>query len=140
MALALLNRDLAPHGVRAFDLPAGAAGGALASSEMLDGLTRFIRTEILAPYVSFLSFATSKNTFSTESFYWCFVILTPLLTVFFQLARSAMDGVPWPPLKGVVCSALLATVAFMVWGLVPPSSPFQDGLGGPALVGIAAVC
>jgi hypothetical protein len=106
---------------------------------MLDGLTRFIPTEILAPYVSSLSFATSKNTFSTESVYWCFVILTPLLTVFFPFARSAMDGVPWPPLQWVVWRALLATVAFMVWGLTPPSSPFQDGLGGPAVAGLAAV-
>ncbi len=136
MSLALLNRDLAPQGVRAFSLEPGAAP---ANSDMLDGLTRFIPTEILAPYVSLLSFANSNDTFSTKTIYWCFVVLTPLLTVFFQFASSAMDEIPWPPLKAVVWRALLAAVAFIVWGLAPPHSPFQDALGGPAVAGISAV-
>lgn len=111
MSLALLNRDLAPRGVRAFGKQKDQAPK---QSDVLEGLTKFIPTEVLAPYVSFLSYASTNRTPSPEAVYWWFVIATPLLTIFFEYARSAMDEEPWPPARAVVWRAS--------WPLSPSSS------------------
>ena len=141
MSLVRLNDDLPTKGVEAFGISNGgrSAGKGGAKSQALDVLSKFIPTEMLAPYVAFLAYAAEHQTPPSETVYWWFVIATPFVTIFFQYAKSAMDGKPWPAISAVVWRALAATVAFAVWGLAPPNSAFQANVGGPAVAGLAAV-
>ena len=131
---------------------APAANVTSGKSQLLDTLTRFIPTEMLAPYVAFLAYvadpkhsttvstlsatSTSSPPFPPEQVYWWFVFATPLVSIFFQYAKCALDNQPWPIVKGVIWRALAATMAFGVWALTPPGGPFQDGT---VLAGLAAV-
>lgn len=141
MSLVRLNDDLPPQGVQAFGMKA--RGRAVSkegtNSQALDALSKFIPTEMLAPYVAFLAHAAQHNAPPSQSVYWWFVFATPFVTIFFQYAKHAMDNQPWPAVNAVVWRAIAATVAFAVWGLAPPGSAFQGGVGGPAVAGLAAV-
>ncbi len=141
MSVVRLNDDLPSQGVQAFGMKSG--GPAVkkegAASQALDALSKFIPTEMLAPYVAFLAYAAEHNTPPSESVYWWFVFATPFMTIFFQYAKRAMDNQPWPAMNAVAWRAIAATVAFAVWGLAPPGSAFQAGVGGPAVAGLAAV-
>jgi hypothetical protein len=141
MSLVKLNDDLPERGVKAFGGETGerAASKESTKSQALDAISKFIPTEMLAPYVAFLAYSAEQHTLSSESVYWWFVIATPLVAIFFQYARSAINNQPWPAIIAVAWRAIAATVAFSVWGLAPPGSAFQAGVGGPAVAGLAAV-
>jgi hypothetical protein len=141
MSLVRLNDDLPPQGVQAFGMKTGGRADSKegATSQALDALSKFIPTEMLAPYVAFLAYAAEHNAPPSENVYWWFVLATPFVTIFFQYAKRAMDNQPWPAMSAVVWRAIAATMAFAVWGLAPPGSAFQAGVGGPAVAGLAAV-
>lgn len=139
MSLATLNEDLPPRGVQAFGMEEEERERGVAKNEALDALSRFIPTELLAPYVAFLAYAIQQQTLRPENIYWGFVVATPIATVFFQYARQAMNNKPWPAINAVIWRAIAATMAFAVWGLAPPGSAFQSGVGGPVVAGLAAI-
>lgn len=141
MSLVRLNEDLSQQGVQAFGMKTGGRSSDRkgAPSQALDALSKFIPTEMLAPYVAFLAYAAEHKTPPSENVYWWFVFATPFVTIFFQFAKRAMDKQPWPDIYAVVWRAIAATIAFAVWGLAPPGSAFQAGVGGPTVAGLAAV-
>lgn len=137
MSLMTLNRDLPVHEVKAFGLESGGSRGD--KSDSLDALSKFIPTEMLAPYVAFLAYASQNDALSPESIYLWFVVATPIVALFFQYAKSAKNDMPWPDLRAVIWRSIAATVAFAVWALAPPGSAYQAGVGGPAVAGLVAV-
>ena len=141
MSLVRLNDDLPSQGVQAFGMKSGgrAVNKESTASQALDALSKFIPTEMLAPYVAVLAYAAEHNSPPSESVYLWFVLATPFVTIFFQYAKCAMDNQPWPAKNAVVWRAFAAAAAFAVWGLAPPGSAFQAGVGGPAVAGLAAV-
>ena len=137
MSLVRLNDDLSPAGVQAFKMVVEEKKTKKSSS--LDVLTKFIPTEMLAPYVAFLAYASDNNNqLDASAVYWWAVALTPALSLFFEYAKRAMDNEAWPNIKLVIWRAIAATVAFAVWGLAPPGSAYQPDVGGPAVAGLAA--
>jgi hypothetical protein len=110
-----------------------------APRQALDALSKFIPVEILAPYVAFLAYSIENTSPSPEMVYWCFVAATPISTIFFEYAKRAMDDMPWPAKSAVIWRSIAATLAFAVWGLTPPGSAFQSGVGGPVVAGLAAM-
>lgn len=145
MSLARLTDDLPSGGARAFGMETGAGaapepggeGGTAAGA--IDSLAKFIPTEMLAPYVAFLAYAFETDALAPASVYWWFLVATPLVSVFFQFARKALDDRPWPSFGPAAWRAVAATAAFAVWGLAPPGAAFQAGVGGPAVAGLAAL-
>lgn len=137
MSLMNLNRDLPLQQVKAFGLESGVTGGI--KNDSLDTLSKFIPTEMLAPYVAFLAFASQNSGPSPENIYLWFVVATPIFALFFQYAKSAYNDMPWPDLKAVIWRSVAATVAFAVWALAPPGSAYQAGVGGPVVAGLVAM-
>ncbi len=140
MSLSRLADDILPQRpaapTDASRTPTTARSGA---SQAFDALSKFIPAEMLAPYVAFLAYSAEHGAPPAESVYWWFVVATPLVTAFFLFAKHAADDRPWPPMAAVIWRSLAAAVAFAVWGLAPPGSAFQAGVGGPAIAGLAAV-
>lgn len=112
-----------------------APGGA---AKALDALSKFIPTEMLAPYVTALSLALAQK-WDAQAIYWYFVVATPAVFVLFSLAKQAIDQKPWPALMPLAWRAVAATVAFAVWGLSVPTNPLQASLGGAAVTGFFAL-
>lgn len=137
MSLINLNNDLPRNEVKAFGISNTTTNGT--KSDSLDALSKFIPTEMLAPYVAFLAYASQNTVLTAEGVYFSFVIITPLAALFFQYAKSAKNDLPWPELKAVIWRSIAATAAFAVWALAPPGSAYQATIGGPAVAGLAAV-
>ena len=108
MSLVRLNDDLPSQGVQAFGMKSGgrAVNKESATSQALDALSKFIPTEMLAPYVAVLAYAAEHNSPPSESVYLWFVLATPFVTIFFQYAKRAMDNQPWPAMNAVVWRAI----------------------------------
>ncbi len=140
MSLSRLADDILPQHPEALAGPSDKTTAAQSgASQAFDALSKFIPAEMLAPYVAFLAYSMEHGAPPAESVYWWFVIATPLVTAFFLFAKHAADDRPWPPTGAVIWRSLAAAVAFAVWGLAPPGSAFQAGVGGPAVAGLAAV-
>jgi hypothetical protein len=147
MSLARLNDDLPPMAVSAFGIKPkhdslnddDSSNKGDFTSYGLDNLSKFIPTEMLAPYVAFLAYAIEHESPSKEFVYWSFVVATPFLTIFFQFVKSAKKNSAWPALIAVFWRAVAATIAFAVWGISPPGSAFQAEIGGPIVAGFAAM-
>ncbi len=139
MSLFRLNDDLPSKGVQAFGMKKGGPVDDKEESQALDALSKFIPTEMLAPYFGFLAYAAQNNTLSSEKVYWWFVIATPILVIIFQYADCARAKKPWPAMRAVIWRAIAATVAFAVWALAPPGSAFQAEIGGPFFAAMAAM-
>ncbi len=137
MSLSRLTDDIGPRRPTALGTVA-VESPPTRTTQAFDALSKFIPAELLAPYVALLAYSAQEGAPPAASLYWWFVIATPLVTVFFLYAKHAAEDRPWPPAMPVVWRAFAATVAFAVWGLAPPGSAFQAGVGGPALAGILA--
>jgi hypothetical protein len=131
----------APSSIRfeARDVPQSGTGSASAgATKALDALSKFIPTEMLAPYVTALSLAVAQG-WNAKAVYWYFVVATPVVFVLFSLAKQAIDQQPWPAIVPLAWRAFAATVAFAVWGLSVPTNPLQAALGGAAVAGFFAL-
>ena len=105
-----------------------------------DALARFIPTEALAPYIMAMQIAGEPDgTWNPKHVYWVFVILTPVLLVIFECARTAASGDEWPDRLQLTWRAIAAGLAFAVWGLSVPGNTYQAALGGVAFTGLMAV-
>jgi hypothetical protein len=117
------------------DSSVGEKGGA---TQALNALSKFIPTEMLAPYAAALSLATTQL-WNASTIYWWFVIATPVVFLLFEFAKVAMDHKPWPIIPPLAWRAVAATIAFAVWGLSVPTNPLQSEIGGAAVTGFAAL-
>lgn len=105
---------------------------------IISTLTRFIPTELLAPYAAALSIAGERQ-WDPAGVYYAFVIATPFALVLFSVAKAIAEGGAWPKLPPLLWRAVAATLAFAVWALAVPSNPFQDNIGGAAIAGFLAM-
>ncbi len=119
------------------DVPQSGAAPA-GATKALDALSKFIPTEMLAPYVTALSLAVAQG-WNAKAIYWYFVMATPAVFLLFSFAKQAIDQKPWPALIPLAWRAFAATVAFAVWGLSVPTNPLQAALGGAAVAGFFAL-
>lgn len=114
-------------------------------SNSFDFLAHYIPTEAITLYVAACSamFAL-KETFAwiTEArVYWAFVVFTPLLFLILfcgQRRKAALRLFPpfaqWPWWKLTSC-----TVAFAVWALAIPTTPYLQGTAGGAVAALGAM-
>jgi hypothetical protein len=121
------------------DVPQSGNGTAPAgAAKALDALSKFIPTEVLAPYVTALSLAVTQG-WNVTAIYWYFVAATPVVFVLFSFAKQAIDQKPWPAIVPLAWRTFAATVAFAVWGLSVPTNPLQAAIGGAAVAGFFAL-
>lgn len=112
--------------------------GKSGTTQALNALSKFIPTEMLAPYAAALSLATTQQ-WNASTIYWWFVITTPLVFLLFEFSKVAIDRKPWPIIPPLAWRAIVATIAFAVWGLSVPTNPLQSEFGGAAVTGFAAL-
>lgn len=104
----------------------------------LESLTKFIPTEILAPYIA--AFEVGKDAgWSPGGIYLIFVIAAPLLLILFEFGKAAASKLPWPWPPVLIWRALAAAAAFAVWGLAVPQNPYQEMVGGAAVAAFFAM-
>ena len=115
------------------------------ASNALESLSRYIPTESVTLYIAACSAASAlKDKLKPETsgwIYWGFVILTPLLflIIFIGMRRSA-DLPALPPIPNWPWWKLFAsTVAFAVWALAVPGSPYLNGEVGGVIAAFLAV-
>ncbi|MCW1969084.1 MAG: hypothetical protein KIH69_013315 [Anaerolineae bacterium] len=106
-----------------------------------EDLTRFIPTEMLAPYVSLLTVSAHKG-WDAGKIYLAFIIATPIVFWFMHLVKIASNpNMAWPTwreLPRLLWMSLATTFAFAVWGLAPPTNPYQELIGGLEVIGLAS--
>ncbi len=138
MSLNSLSNDLLkPGGVRAEGQPSTA-------DMAIDALSKFIPSEMLAPYVSALSLIAAKSVSWNEGkVYWIFVSATPVAFLLFHIAKIALDPNQHMPTKSdipkLVWKALAAGVAFAVWAIAVPTNGLQNTIGGAGVAGFFAL-
>lgn len=114
-------------------------------SSALDALARFIPTESITLYVAAVAAMPSlKEAFSWAdevTVYWTFAVLTPILFLLITLGkrRSAGLRVLPSPSKFPWFKLIASTLAFLVWALAVPSSPYLTGEGGKVVAGFGAL-
>jgi len=115
------------------------------ASSAIDALARFIPTEAITLYVAAVAAMPALDeTFDwldAKSAYWIFVCLTPILFLLVFMGKRKTSGLPalpgvtkWPWFK---LSA--STIAFMVWALAVPTSPYLTGDSGKVVAAFGAV-
>ena len=147
MSLSTMTNDLARPGSQQFveaigaeNVPQGAIPVNSAAKKAFDAIAKFIPTEVLAPFLMMMELIKKEElSFDAKTVYWAFVLLTPLMLVLFEYAKSAEAGVSWPDVRQVIWRALGATIAFAVWSLAVPGNPYQQLVGGIAMAGMLAV-
>jgi hypothetical protein len=111
----------------------------------VNSLVQYIPTEVVTLYVAALSATpvvrSAIPTFDTRVTYWGFTLLTPLLLLLVYASKRSTSGLPalpivkeWPWWK-----MFAATVAFLVWALAVPSSPYVSGEIGSLAAGFGAI-
>jgi hypothetical protein len=132
---------------------AQAIGAGETTDNVFEALTRFIPTEMLAPFVAGMSLLAvqlsdkklteAQHVEQAMSLYGWFTVATPLVFVFFYYVKIAMEKKPWPNLNTdgpfLFWRAFLALMAFAVWGTSVPTNPAQVSVGGPAVAGFLAI-
>lgn len=114
-------------------------------SKALDSLARYIPTEAITLYVAACSVLTALKgkvpPTSAVCVYWSFVILTPLLFLIIFVGKRRTAGLPALPVvpKWPWWKLIASTVAFGVWALAVPGSPYLQGEVGGVLAGFFAL-
>ncbi|MCQ8130361.1 hypothetical protein [Methylomonas rivi] len=103
-----------------------------------DSLTKFIPTEVLAPYAAGLSLASTQH-WDPFTIYLGFIFATFGLTILFEFAKAAADKKSWPALPPLIWRAFAAAIAFAVWALSVPTNPLQSSVGGAEVAGFLAM-
>jgi hypothetical protein len=116
------------------------------TSNALDGLAKYIPVEALTLYVAATSVMPSITKafagLSAEAVYWFFVVLTPTLFLLVFIGKRKAAGMPpfpdaigkWPWWK---LSA--STIAFLIWALAIPSTPYLSGDAGKVVAAFGAL-
>ncbi len=132
------SQDLLPLAAQAATVPTP-------GSNALDALVRYIPTEAITLYVAALSAMPAlKATFPvlTEArVYWFFVVLTPILFLVILGGKRRSAKLPafsalkaWPWFR--LCAS---TVAFMIWALAVPTTPYLATEAGKVVAAFGAV-
>jgi hypothetical protein len=113
-------------------------------ADTLDNLTKYIPTESITLYVAALgvSAATAEPTsviLQPVYLYWLCAALTPVIFVLLLIRKRATDGLPLRPDKWPIWKIFAATIAFLVWALAVPNSPYLNFSGGPVIAGFGAL-
>ena len=119
-------------------------GQGSATNTAIDALSKFIPTEILAPYVAALSLIAAKSVAWNEGkVYWIFVIATPAAFLLFHIAKIALDKNQSMPTKSnlpeLLWKALAAGIAFAVWAIAVPTNGLQNTIGGAGVASFFAL-
>ena len=115
------------------------------ASNAFDSLANYIPTEAVTLYVAASSAMSAlKETFAwvTEGrVYWLFVGLTPILflIIFCGKRREANLSLLPPIARWPWWKLVASTVAFAVWALAIPTTPYLQGTAGGAVAAFGAV-
>ena len=121
------------------------ASAAPSRTEMLDNLTRFIPTESVTLYVATIGIASAAGgenvplILQPTFLYWLCAMLTPLIFVILLIRAHALNQQSLLPDKWPIWKIVAATIAFLVWALAVPGSPYMNFTGGPAIAAIGAL-
>ncbi|MDX9992517.1 MAG: hypothetical protein RBS68_10760 [Anaerolineales bacterium] len=115
-----------------------------AADTTIDALSKFIPTEILAPYVAALSLIAAKSvTWNEGKVYWIFVFATPAAFLLFHIAKIALDKDKSMPTKSdlpeLIWKALAAGIAFAIWAIAVPTNGLQNIIGGAGVASFFAL-
>jgi hypothetical protein len=134
----LLTENLLPLAAKA---PVESTKG----SNTLDSLVRYIPTEAITLYIAACSVMAALKDKVPPGIpywvYWAFVILTPLLFLIIFAGRRRSDGLPaFPPFRALPWFTICAsTIAFGVWSLAIPGTPYLKGEVGGVLAAFLAL-
>ena len=115
------------------------------ASNAFDSLSKYIPTEAVTLYVAAASAMSAfKETFPSvkeAGVYWSFVIFTPILfLIIFAGKRREANLKMFPPIvKWPWWKIISSTVAFAVWALAIPTTPYLQGPAGGAVAAFGAV-
>ena len=114
------------------------------SSAAFEALARYIPTEIVTLYIAAASAMEALKqalpSVNETNTYWFFVAITPLVFLIVLAGkRVANDLSAWPGFGGIPYWKLCAaTVAFAVWALAVPTTPYFQGAAGGAIAAFFA--
>ena len=90
----------------------------------LESVKRYIPTEVLALYLPFVAIAgdqiAKEIPVSLRCIYGGFIILTPVLVFMIYIAKAVEAGTTWTISQLPHFEALLASIAFTIWGASVP--------------------
>jgi hypothetical protein len=139
-------RPLTTTTVRTLDLrDRTASRGTAAAATVLDALARYVPTEIVTLYLTALSAMPALTaTFAQVTdvrVYWFFAILTPILLLLVLAGKRRRDGLsPFPGWSELPWWKLAAsTIAFIVWALAVPNTPYLTGQSGKVVAAFGAL-
>jgi hypothetical protein len=142
---ATVTAPLTTANIRVGELSQGARRGSTGASNALSALARYIPAEIVTLYVAALSAMPAITaTFAgvTEvRLYWFFVALTPVLLLLVLAGKRRGEGFnAFPSLRDWPWWKLVAsTVAFLVWALAIPATPYLPGPQGKVVAAFGAL-
>ncbi len=111
----------------------------------VDSLVKYIPTEVVTLYVAALSATpvvrSAIPAFDTRVTYWGFAVITPLLLLLVYASKRSSSGLaPLPRVKEWPWWKMFAaTIAYLVWALAVPSSPYISGEAGVLIAGFGAI-
>src|SRR5260221_6116401 len=132
-----LTDDLAPLAVMPTTEPSKA-------SSALDALVRYIPTEAVTLYVAAAAALPSMKSalgITEKELYWSFAMLTPVLFLLIYAGKRKGAKLPaFPAVKELPWWKVIACViAFLVWALAIPSTPYLTTEGGKVVAGFGAL-
>lgn len=137
----VFSSGAAPGAPTAAEANAAAALDNDSANKVVDAIVGYIPTEMLATFVAACAIAGTLK-WDVQTLYFIWVVLTPFVTLVIAYSKLASLGTPWPPLGSPwflqqIYLAIVAMLAFIVWGLsVPTNTVLKDA--GPAFAGFAA--
>ena len=142
---ATVTAPLATANIRVGELAQGGRRGATGATNALGALARYVPGEIVTLYVAALSAMPAITaTFAAVTevrLYWFFVALTPVLLLLVLAGKRRGEGFSaFPSLKDWPWWKLVAsTVAFLVWALAVPATPYLAGAQGKVVAAFGAL-
>ncbi len=117
------------------------------ASSALDSLARYIPTEVITLYVAASSampaLAATFEFATPETLYWIFGVgLTPLLALLIFVGKrrgAGLRALPPTVKKWPWWKLIASTVAFLVWALAVPTTPYLTGAAGKVVAAFGAV-
>jgi len=140
----LVDEELVRKGTMTVTFATGEQKKEPKTSAAFEALARYIPTEVVTLYIAAASamqaLKQAMPVINETNTYWFFVIITPV--VFFVVyagKRLANNQPAWPGLRSLPWWKLIAsTVAFAVWALAVPTTPYLTGVAGGAVAAFFA--
>lgn len=140
----LVDEELVRRGTVTVTFGTGQQKSEPKTSAAFEALARYIPTEVVTLYIAAASaMAALKEALpgvNENNTYWFFVIVTPVVFLVVYVGKRLANQQPalpplgqWPWWKLVA-----ATVAFAVWALAVPTTPYLTGAAGGAVAAFFA--